>query len=71
MHPGAGWVPPRLDKLDVDLDIAAGRGLEEAVAHSAQLAPLTAGCITAAVAYVREPVAPHVNGRLCACPGAM
>jgi len=27
----AGWAPPRFEKLDMDLDIAAGRGLEEAV----------------------------------------
>jgi len=27
----AGWAPPSLEKLDMDLDIAAGRGLEEAV----------------------------------------
>jgi hypothetical protein len=27
----AGWAPPRFEELDVDLDIAAGRGLEEAV----------------------------------------
>ena len=30
----AGWAPPRLEKLDLDLDIAAGRGLEEAVVQS-------------------------------------
>jgi hypothetical protein len=23
----AGWAAPRLDKLDLDLDVAAGRGL--------------------------------------------
>jgi len=30
----AGWAPPRFEKLDMDLDIAAGRGLEEAVVQS-------------------------------------
>src|SRR5262249_43540343 len=30
----AGWAAPRLEKLDLDLDIAAGRGLEEAVDQS-------------------------------------
>jgi hypothetical protein len=33
----AGWAPPRLDKLDLDLDIAAGRGLEAAVVQSTQI----------------------------------
>ena len=33
----AGWAPPRLDKLDLDLDIAAGRGLQEAVVQSTQI----------------------------------
>ena len=30
----AGWASPRLENLDLDLDIAAGRGLEEAVVQS-------------------------------------
>jgi hypothetical protein len=34
---GAGWAAPRLDKLDLDLDIAAGRGLEEALVQSTQI----------------------------------
>ena len=33
----AAWTPPQLDKLDLDLDIAAGRGLEEAVVQSTQI----------------------------------
>ena len=33
----AGWAPPRLDKPDLDLDIAAGRGLEEAVVQATQI----------------------------------
>src|SRR5258705_5803046 len=41
----AGWAPPRIDSLDLDLDIAAGRGLEEAVVQSTQItAPSIAGC---------------------------
>jgi SAM-dependent methyltransferase len=38
----AGWAPPRLDKLDLDLDIAAGRGLEEAVVQSTQIGAVRA-----------------------------
>jgi hypothetical protein len=34
----AGWAPPHLQKLDLDLDIAAGRGLEEAVVQSTRSA---------------------------------
>jgi hypothetical protein len=30
----AGWAPPRFEKLDMDLDIAADHGLEEAVVQS-------------------------------------
>ena len=33
----AGWAPPRFEKLDMDLDIAAGRGLAEAVVQSTQI----------------------------------
>ena len=33
----AGWAAPRFDKLDLDLDIAAGRGLEEALVQSTQI----------------------------------
>jgi hypothetical protein len=33
----AGWAPPRFEKLDMDLDIAADRGLEEAVVQSTQI----------------------------------
>jgi hypothetical protein len=33
----AGWTSPRLDKLNLDLDIAAGRGLEQAVVQSTQI----------------------------------
>ncbi len=33
----AGWAPPRLDNLDLDLDVAAGRGLEQAVFSRPQI----------------------------------
>ena len=33
----AGWAAPRFGKLDMGLDIAAGRGLAEAVAQSTQI----------------------------------
>jgi len=33
--------PPRLDKLDLDLDIAAGRGLRRLMAQSTQIGAVT------------------------------
>ncbi len=74
----AGWAPPRLDKLDLDLDIAAGRGLEEAVVQSTQIGVVNswlrgqpAEVVTAAVASIREALAAHVDGASVRLPGAM
>lgn len=74
----AGWAPPRLDKLDLDLDIAAGRGLEEAVVQSTQIGAVNswlrgqpAEVVTAAVASIREALAAHVDGASVRLPGAM
>jgi hypothetical protein len=74
----AGWAPPRLDKLDRDLDIAAGRGLEEAVVQSTQIGAVNswlrgqpAEVVTAAIASVREALAPHLDGASVRLPGAM
>ena len=33
----AGWAPPVIDRFDCNLDIAAGRGLEEAVVQSTEI----------------------------------
>jgi hypothetical protein len=33
----AGWAAPRFENFDLDLDIAAGHGLEEAVVQSTQI----------------------------------
>jgi hypothetical protein len=55
----AGWAPPRFEKLDLDLDIAAGRGLDEAVVQSTQIGAVNswlrnqpAEVVSAAVASV-------------------
>jgi SAM-dependent methyltransferase len=73
-----GWAPPRLDKLDLDLDIAAGRGLEEAVAQSTQLGAVNswlrgqpAEVVAAAIASVREALATHLDGASVRLPSAM
>jgi SAM-dependent methyltransferase len=74
----AGWAPPRLDKLDLDLDIAAGRGLEEAVVQSTQIGAVNswlrnqrAEVVSAAIASVREALTAHLDGASVRLPGAM
>jgi len=74
----AGWASPRIDKLDLDLDIAAGRGLEEAVTQSTQIGAVNswlrdqpADIVAAAIISIREALAPHRNGVSVRLPGAM
>jgi len=74
----AGWTLPRVDKLDLDLDIAAGRGLEEAVTQSTQIGAVNSwlrgqpeAVVTAAVASVREALAAHRDGASVRLPAAM
>lgn len=74
----SGWALPRFEKLDVDLDIAAGRGLEEAVIQSTQIGAVNswlrnqpAEVVSAAIASLREALAPHVDGASVRLPGAM
>lgn len=74
----AGWTPPRLEKLDCDLDIAAGRGLEEAVVQSTQIGAVNswlrgqpAEIVAAAVASIREALMAHQEGASVRLPGAM
>lgn len=74
----AGWAPPRLEKLDLDLDIAAGHGLDEAVAQSTQIGAVNswlrnqpAEVVSAAVTSLREALAPHTDGGGVRLPAAM
>ena len=74
----AGWATPRLDKLDLDLDIAAGRGIEEAVVQSTQIGAVNswlrgqpAEVVAAALASIREALAAHLDGASVRLPGAM
>ena len=74
----AGWAPPRFEKLDLDLDIAAGHGLEEAVLQSTQIGAVNSWLRnqpdeirSAAVASLREALAPYVDGASVRLPGAM
>lgn len=74
----AGWQPPRFEKLDMDLDIAAGRGLDEAVIQSTEIGAVNswlrnqpAEVVVAAVASLREALAAHTEGDRVRLPGAM
>ena len=66
------------DKLDLDLDIAAGRGLEEAVVQSTQIGAVNswlrgqpAEVVATAIGSIREALAAHVDGATVRLPGAM
>lgn len=74
----AGWAPPRFEKFDIDLDIAAGRGLEEAVVQSTQIGAVNswlrnqpAEVVSAATASVYEALAPYADGARVRLPGAV
>jgi SAM-dependent methyltransferase len=74
----AGWSTPRFDKFDCNLDIAAGRGLDEAVAQSIQIGAVNswlrnqpAEIIAASTRSLREALAPHANGASVRLPAAM
>jgi SAM-dependent methyltransferase len=74
----AGWAAPRFEKLDVDLDIAAGRGLGEAIVQSMQIGAVNswlrnqpADIVSAAVTSLREALAPYAKGPGVRLPGAV
>lgn len=74
----SGWAPPRFEKLDMDLDIAAGRGLEQAVVQSTMIGAVNSWLrnqpeeiISAAVASLREALTPYVEDQSVRLPGAM
>jgi len=74
----AGWTPPRFKKLDMRLDIAAGGGLEEAVLQSTEIGAVNswlrnqpADVVSAAVASLREALAPYADDTSVRLPGAM
>ena len=74
----AGWTAPRFEKLDVDLDIAAGRGLDEAVTQSTQIGAVNswlrnqpAEIVSAAIASVREALEPYTDGQNVRLRGAV
>jgi len=65
----SGWSAPRTEPLDCDLDIAAGHGLDEAVAQSTQIGAINswlrdrpAATVAAATASIREALMPYSDG---------
>ena len=74
----AGWAAPQFAKLDLDLDIAAGRGVGEAIVQSTQIGAVNSwlrgqppDVVEAAVASIEAALAPHVEGSSVRLPGAM
>lgn len=74
----SGWAQPSFETLDMDLDIAAGRGLEEAVEQSTQIGAVNSwlrnqptGIVSEAVSFLRETLAPYADGGNVCLPGAM
>ena len=74
----SGWAAPSFEALDMDLDIAAGRGLEEAVVQSTQIGAINSWLrnqpqevVSAAVASLREELKPYADGMSVRLPGAM
>jgi SAM-dependent methyltransferase len=74
----AGWMTPQFEKLDCDLDIAAGRGLDEAVIQTTQIGAVNswlrnqpAETVSAAVTSLREALTPYADGASVRLSGAM
>ncbi len=75
---GAGWAPPRFERLELELDIAAGGGLGEALTQLTQIGAVNSRIRdqppetrAAAIASMRAALAPYVRGAGVRLPGAM
>lgn len=65
----SGWAQPRLERVELKLDIAAGSGLEEAVGQSIRVGAASSALrnqpserVSAAVASIRGALAAHCDG---------
>jgi SAM-dependent methyltransferase len=74
----AGWMPPHFEKVDMKLDIAAGRGLEEAVVQSTEIGAVNSWLrnqpreiVSTAVASLRKKLEPYADGVSVCRPSAM
>lgn len=75
---GAGWSVPRFTQLDLALDIAAGKGLEEALVQLTKIGAINSwlrgqpdDTIAAAVTSLREILAPFVEGDSVRLPASV
>jgi SAM-dependent methyltransferase len=74
----AGWAPPHFEKLDLELDIAAAQGLDEAVVQTTQIGAVNSWLrnqpdevVSAAIASIREALEPYADGARVRLPSAM
>jgi SAM-dependent methyltransferase len=74
----AGWPAPRFEKLDLDLDVAAGRGLDEALAQATQIGAVNSwlrdqspDVVAAAADSIRAALSPYADGAHVRLPAAM
>ncbi|WP_428674702.1 class I SAM-dependent methyltransferase [Roseibium sp.] len=74
----AGWKQPRLERLDVTFDIAAGGGIDEALTQLTKIGAINSWLRdqpeethAAAVASMREALTPYVQGQSVLLSGAM
>jgi hypothetical protein len=73
-----GGASPQFEKLDLDLDIAACHGLDDAVVQSMQIGAVNSWLrdqspdVVAAAQYsIRNALTPHLRGASVRLPGAM
>jgi len=74
----AGWASPKFEKLDCDIDIAAGRGLEEAVVQTTKIGAVNSWLrnqpseiVIPAVESLRDSLTPYASGAHVRLPAAM
>lgn len=74
----AGWAPPSFQRLDLDLDIAAGKGLDEAVQQTMRIGAVNswlrsqpAAVVAAAQASLGTALAPYAQGSAVRLPAAL
>jgi hypothetical protein len=74
----SGWAQPHFEQFDTGLDIAANRGLEDAVIQSTQIGAINSWLrnqpprvVSAAISSLREVLRSYVDGTSVRLPGAM
>jgi ubiquinone/menaquinone biosynthesis C-methylase UbiE len=74
----SGWRIPKFEKLDVDLDIAAGHGLDEAVVQTTRIGAINSWLrnqpeeiVSASIASLRQALQPYVDGDNVRLKGAV